>query len=834
MYCIIKPSVYVGYVCLRKVACNCIYRAAVWAMLCLLVLSFVACASNHSQSIVVCNNDENLAYSEIISKILPSDIVLTKQRTCTAFSFLDAGNKVEAFDAQAIPSLEKGVAAYWYPHHLATVVIAVDRDRSDARINGWNDLYAVDEIIGYSDRYLDKHMLMGAIAYGLEGEDFTLKKAAGLLETLHAGKRLTLKAFDAPIVICYDYQAATLIKGGRNMEIIVPREGTLTYQKGLLSNTELFFTGDVESLLLSAGFRLIDGRCDDALYPVAVDYGRAAAVDDYVHLNTVFQDVIRVFRRDVLHTRLYTSADGQEHQFFVLIYMVLMVTWTASVIRRAMQKGVRRALLFAGIILLCWITVRLIKYQLVESGGLNRYLWYSFYLFQLALPLVLLWLAWVIDKPDVRRELPKWLRVMIAINGLLMAFVFTNDLHNWVFRLDLRNPDWPSEYGYGIVFFFVMAAWITQPIAAILMLMVKSGRKPHKKGFVFPLAFCILLILYGIAYIARVPIAWESDYTMIVGLFTLLFVEVCMRTGMVPVNTKYARFFTHSPLNMQIFDNTGTLALSSATAMKIDDALLRRALAAYPLPAEQDENTLLFATGIPGGNALWQEDVSSLSRLHTEIEKSVRKLTAANAVLAEEEKIRRELDEESAKIQLMAQMENEISEHIIRLSAMIEQLNVADDQSKETTRIALLLCYVKRRCNLFFRERETGILPADEWTVYIEELAEMAGYAGVSILLSNEIETQIPVRQAALFYDFFYAIIDWISTRECPTMLAHLGLEKDSVTMKLLPSEDARSFELKTDLHTSITSAGGVFYMKNLDGAIGISLAFPKGGEEDG
>ena len=24
MYCIIKPSVYVGYVCLRKVACNCI------------------------------------------------------------------------------------------------------------------------------------------------------------------------------------------------------------------------------------------------------------------------------------------------------------------------------------------------------------------------------------------------------------------------------------------------------------------------------------------------------------------------------------------------------------------------------------------------------------------------------------------------------------------------------------------------------------------------------------------------------------------------------------------------------------------------------------------
>ena len=162
-----KPSMYVGCVCLRKVACNCIYRAAVWAMLRLLVLSLAACAGKHSQSIVICNKDENFSYSEIISKILPSDTVLSEQRTCTAFSFLDAGNKVEAFDAQAIPSLENGVAAYWYPHHLATVVIAVDRDLSDTRIDGWNDLYAVDETIAYSDRYLDKHMLMGAIAYGL-------------------------------------------------------------------------------------------------------------------------------------------------------------------------------------------------------------------------------------------------------------------------------------------------------------------------------------------------------------------------------------------------------------------------------------------------------------------------------------------------------------------------------------------------------------------------------------------------------------------------------------------------------------------------------------------
>ena len=107
-----------------------------------------------------------------------------------------------------------------------------------------------------------------------------------------------------------------------------------------------------------------------------------------------------MFRRDVLHSHLYASADAREHQFFVMAYIILVVVWLASVINRAMQKGVRRAALLTGIILLGWIIVRLVKYQTGVAGTLNRYLWYGYYPFQLTLPLVLLWLAWMIDKPE--------------------------------------------------------------------------------------------------------------------------------------------------------------------------------------------------------------------------------------------------------------------------------------------------------------------------------------------------------------------------------------------------------------------------------------------------
>ncbi len=140
---------------------------------------------------------------------------------------------------------------------------------------------------------------------------------------------------------------------------------------------------------------------------------------------------------------------------------------------------------------------------------------------------------------------------------------------------------------------------------------------------------------------------------------------------------------------------------------------------------------------------------------------------------------------------------------------------------------------MKRRCNLFFRERETKALPADELTVYIDELAEMAKYSDVKILITSEIKNLISVRQATLFYDFFYAVADWASERKCPYILTHLRSEKGSATMRLLPSGDAWSFKMEGNLDAAITSAGGIFSVKDLDGAIGIRLTFPEGGAID-
>lgn len=793
-------------------------RVAALSLLCLMLYMLfpaVRAQAGGSGGVAVCGSDEYTAYPDVVRQLLPAYTV--KRAEHSIFPCLEEGAAAEAFDTQALPALEAGLARYWYPHYLATVVIAVDRGRTGAAISGWRDLRGADEDVGFSDTNGDKHMLMAAMAYGLEGEAFTLKEAAKLLASLRAGHHLVRNSFQPAIVICYDYQAAALLQSGRDIEIVVPQEGTLAYEKGLLSNEPLDFAAPAQGLLLAAGFRLPDGRCDPALYPGEEAYKRASRVADYGHLSIVCQGVNQVLRRTVLRTRLFGSVDSREHQLFALLYAVLVIVWTAAVVRRAMQKRVWRACRTVGILLLCWIAVRLVKYQTAYIAGLNRLLWYAFYVFLLALPLVLLWLAWAIDQPEGPVAPPQWLALPAAASGALVALVFTNDWHHWVFTLDLSSPNWDSDYGYGPGYYAVMACGAAMVAAAAGLMLFKSRHSPRKWGFAYPLAFCALLAVYTLGYFLRVPPMWGSDLTMMAGLFTLLCMEAACRTGLIPVNTSYAALFTHSPLAMRLLDSQDRAVLSST-----------------PGPLLRDGDTLLFAAPIAGGRVLWQENIGALNRLHREAGEQARRLAAANAVLAEEEKIQRAMEEERARTQILSQLEAEIAGHTARLSARIDGLEHAADRQKESARVMLLLCYIKRRCNLFFRAQETSLLPASEWMSYADELAELADCAGVKVLVTSRMEAPLPVRRATLFYDFFYSAVDWAAGRACACVLAHLAREEGGITLRLLPSEEARPFPVEESLAAAIAAAGGSYAVKDLDGAVGIRLTFPEGGERDG
>ena len=784
-----------------------------------------------------------MSYPDVVAQILPAYAV--KKRLNRAFQYLDQGNIVEAFDPQAVSALRAGVAKYWYPHYLATVVIAVDRDRTNANINSWSDLPNTIDEVGISSAIsshpvVSNQMILSAIAFGLEGENYTLKRAAELLVVLRAEKRLVVNSLDQSVMICYDFQAADLIKNGRNIEVIVPREGTLTYEKGLLSNTELVFSDDVNNLLLAGGFRLSDGRCDPALYPDASAYANAFKVADYGYFIDTSQNTTRILRQDVLRVKLLASKDDRQHQWLVLVYIIIVTVWTASFVRRIAHKNMSNTVLMTVILLLGWAFTRLISYQLDVNTDFRRYLGYTYYVFQLSLPVTLSWLAFITDKQEGKISAPWWMKVFAAYMFTLIVLVYTNDLHNSMYVYDFLNENWGNENGYGIIYSIVQKSWQISFAAVFVILLFKSRGSIRKKSLLLPLLFIVLLSAYQYGYEYGIPIAREGDWTIMNGIFTLLFVESLVWAGMVPVNTKYRTLFNHTPLGMRIIDKSGNPALSSAAAIPFDKDLFTCALEIKPMPVQQGEDSLLFVSQISGGYALWQEDISSLNRLQKEIEESVARLKAANVVLAEEAKIRQSAEEAVARTQLMEQLESEITGHTIKLSAMIGELLTKDKsenssgQPKALVPVALLLCYIKRRCNLFFREKEAETLPADELTAYFSELSDIAFFSGIKTIVTNELKTQPTVRRATLLYDFYYSVIFWavndmVTLNESRHILAHLLSENGNTVLRLLPSGKAHSFKMDNDLEKSIASSGGIFNIKDLDDAFGLSLSFAGG-----
>ena len=507
------------------------------------------------------------------------------------------------------------------------------------------------------------------------------------------------------------------------------------------------------------------------------------------------------------------------------IYIVVVVLWTASLIYRTTQRQMKRATFLLGLLLVGWIILHFLE-SLVVSPVRSRYIWYSYNVFELTLPLIFLWMAYVVDKPDGKTVVPLWFWIVVAVNIGNIILNLTNDLHLFVHPLDVNDPDWMQNYGYGIGFYIWEAGWILPLLASVVILLTKIGVYVRKRMLLLPLFFFIMQLVYQYAFIVRIPFVFQSNRIMVNGLFVLLFVESIIRSGLIPVNTKYRKLFTHSPLSMRIINDDMHTILCSASAVWYDYETFSEAICSYPGPAYEDANTLLFASPITGGFALWQEDITALARLQDEIEDSISKLTAANKLLAEEEKTKIAVQTEIEKTKLMEQLEGEISGHTIRLSTMIEQLEGNVNKEKATARVLLLLCYIKRRCNLFFREREGDTLPADEITVYFDELAEMAGYSDVRIIVTSELKKDIAVRYATLFYDLFYNIIYWASWSSKTYIIALLSFDNGNAVLRLLPSEDVRTFQMGQELQEAISNTGGKIDIKDLDDAVGLSLSF--------
>ena len=802
-----------------------------WLPILLLCLLLAGCSVETSEGHLVPVAEGSREYSSALDPFLPGYTL--REAEDTLYGELSQGNPVACFDVQAVPAMARGVGRYWYPHVSATVVLAVDRTRTDAVVTGWNSLRESRVPVGMSSFSVVRNMLaIGALSYGLNPKEPSKREALDFLEHLCQNGGFELDGSDAPILICLDYEAAAWNRSGGTYEIIVPVEGTLTYRMGLLSDTPLTLEPGLDDALLSAGLSLAGGeRPPD--FPADYRSARVLGEEDYDRFLAITGDSSRDLRRQVFHTRLYTTADMREHILSALFLSAAILLWKGTVSHRMMRRDVRRVVIVMSWLMVGWLLLRLFKYQQLTEGTPTRMCWYGYYLFQLALPVALLYLTEILDRAEGEKRLahPLWPPLVCYVLSVLL--VLTNDLHRLVFRFDLEG-NWASDYSYGLGYWLMIAFSLLFFVLAVVKLLYKGRKSAYWGGKLFSLLFCGGLIFYVIAYVYRVPLAWESDITVNICILSVLFFETVLHAGLVPVNIQYQRLFAFAPISLTILDENGRTVLSSRSAHPISRSIWKRLLMDMEQPLLRDSNTQLHAIPVRSGMAVWQEDLSRINRLKREIQDVQDRLEAANRLLREEGEIKKRLMTVEANRSLFEQLDRDMEQRVASLTRLIKTLPKTDKPKGLTAYITLCLCHIKRRCNLFFLARQGELLPGDELELYLDELAELARYAGLQTLIRCGQKEALEIRSAALCYDYAFETISWALKETASPLMGYLESEGSDLVFRFLPGGDPTQWHFSEELITSVSVMGGQIACKDLDDAFGICMRIPLGGETCG
>jgi len=73
-----------------------------------------------------------------------------------------------------------------------------------------------------------------------------------------------------------------------------------------------------------------------------------------------------------------------------VIHISLLTSWCVSLHRRIMNVHVRHSLVSVSILMIFWLTAKVIKYEFIadRTFWLGRYIWYSYYVPMILIPLL--------------------------------------------------------------------------------------------------------------------------------------------------------------------------------------------------------------------------------------------------------------------------------------------------------------------------------------------------------------------------------------------------------------------------------------------------------------
>lgn len=445
-----------------------------------------------------------------------------------------------------------------------------------------------------------------------------------------------------------------------------------------------------------------------------------------------------------------------------MIYIGLFIAWGLSIRKRVLQPQVKGYLTAIAALMIFWMSVRTMRFLFVYDRNVSCYLWYSYYIPMLSIPLLGLFVSVSLGKANDFR-LPKWSKLLFISTMIHIVLVLTNNLHQLVFSFSKESSLLSLEsYRYEIMY-YVVAAWTVLYSFTAVVIIIRKCRIPRTKKILWmPMVPLFVAIIYCILYAMGFSWLRETlgDLTVFVCLMVAAILESCIQCGMIQSNTGYDVLFHAGTFRAQILNHHQEPCYFSANAPVLPGEGLGEIEGGT---IRLDKNTLLKSQRIEGGCVVWCEDITEIVDIMEKLEENRKNI--AERVFLEQEQYNTKLQinslrEKNRLYDLLQEQTAHQIELIDQLLARYHSEINQEEQYKLLAQIAVVGSYIKRRGNLIYIGEKSNVIDITELAFCMEETLANLELLNVECGMDISPKAAIWVRDAIGVYDFFETVIE--------------------------------------------------------------------------
>lgn len=504
------------------------------------------------------------------------------------------------------------------------------------------------------------------------------------------------------------------------------------------------------------------------------------------------------------------------------IHISLLVAWCISLYRRLLNPQIRIILVTTGVLMIIWLVAKTAKYEFLASSmdPIGRYMWYSYYIPMLLIPLFGLFAVHYIGKPE-NYHAPRWMKLFLIPAVLLIGLVFTNDLHQLVFRFDNGLANYDKDYSYGIPYFVLMAWYILLTLYFVFALLRKCRVPGSKKMQKMPIVIAFFGVVFWTLYVLKLV---SVDLTVIDCLIITCLLESAIQSGMIPSNTNFQEIFSVTTVPVLVVDNDYQPHYVSAGALPVSEEQIKQSVRG----TVDLGDSLLSSAPIKAGRVVWQDDVRRINLLRQHLQDVQEQLSEEGTLLQAETEVKENRAKADEQNRLYDRIAREVEFQLIKVDELLSQIEKEPENTKALlANVCVIGSYIKRRGNLLLLNEENKEINAAELEYCIRESLENLRHGGAYTMLSSNCNGKLATEHIVAAYDFCESLIERLLD-DMTAMMVNLTCASGEINMNI---QMGCTEEIAQQVLSDVTLKLGIFTYEIMDEDVVINLKIEGGAD---